>query len=220
MHENGPDSPPRETAAMSVRGAAVWAMAGQYLSFAIQFVSSVIISRFFLTPEEVGLFSIAMAAALLVAVLQDFGLSRYISGLPSLDPEEIARCSSIALLFSLVVAGIIVALSLPMARLYAMPDLAPLLVIIGSSYLFLPLAVVPLALMARRMQFRAHFAVNVGGEVDGKRAHGRESGDADGDSGYEKEEAGAVAAAVAPGHFQDKGGHWNVRRWTLDILTL
>ena len=57
---------------MSVRGAAVWAMAGQYLSFAIQFVASVIISRLFLTPGEVGLFSIGMATALIVAVLQDF----------------------------------------------------------------------------------------------------------------------------------------------------
>ena len=69
-----PDRAPRESPAMSVRGAAVWAMAGQYLSFAIQFAASVVISRFFLSPTEVGLFSIAMAAALLIAVLQDFGL--------------------------------------------------------------------------------------------------------------------------------------------------
>ncbi|WP_246543286.1 oligosaccharide flippase family protein [Novosphingobium profundi] len=154
---------PSPTPAMSVRGAAIWAMASQYLAFALQFASSVLISRFFLTPAEVGLFSIAMAAALLVAVLQDFGLSRYISGLPRLEHAEIERCSSIALLFSLLVAGVVMALAWPLARLYAMPDLAPLLVVIGSSYFFLPLAIVPLALMARDMQFRGHFAVNVGG---------------------------------------------------------
>ena len=39
-----PDSPP-QTATMSVRHAAVWAMASQYGSFAIQFVTSVLISR-------------------------------------------------------------------------------------------------------------------------------------------------------------------------------
>lgn len=147
---------------MSVRGAAVWAIAGQYLSFAIQFASSVIISRFFLTPEEVGLFSIALAAALLVAILQDFGLSRYISGLPVIDEKEVSRCSSVALFFSLLVAGVIALLAWPLAGVYDQPALTPLLTIIASSYLFLPLSVVPMALLAREMRFSGHFAINLG----------------------------------------------------------
>ena len=151
----------REPAAMSVRGAAVWAMAGQYLAFAIQFVASVVISRYFLGPGEVGLFSIGMATALIVAVLQDFGLSRYISGLSVLDHAEISRCGSVALLFSLVIAAIIAATAWPMAGAYHEPRLAEILLILASSYLFVPLSVVPMALMARAMQFRGHFAVNV-----------------------------------------------------------
>jgi len=156
-----PEMPP----AMSVRGAAVWAMAGQYLSFAIQFATSVIISRWFLTPAEVGLFSIGLAAALLVAILQDFGLSRYISGLPQLDRNEVARCSSVALLFSLVVAGLIAASAVPLAAVYGQPKLAPILLIIAANYLFVPFAVVPMALLARAMQFRGHFLINVGGAL-------------------------------------------------------
>ena len=128
----------REAASMSVHGAAIWAMAGQYLSFAIQFITSVIISRFFLTPAEVGLFSIALSAALVASVLQDFGLTRYIAGLARIDEDSLARCSSVALVFSLIITG---------------------------SYLFLPLSVVPLALMGRTMSFHGHFAVNVGGAV-------------------------------------------------------
>lgn len=156
---------PREPASMSVRAAALWAMAGQYLSFAIQFITSVIISRYFLTPAEVGLFSIALAAALVVSVLQDFGLTRYIAGLPTIDAQALARCSSVALVFSFVVAGLIAAAAWPMARAYAQPDLAPLLLIIAAGYLFVPLAVVPLALMSRTMSFRGHFTVNVGGAI-------------------------------------------------------
>lgn len=157
--------PAPEMPVSSVRGAAVWAMAGQYLSFALQFAASVVISRFFLTPAEVGLFSIGLAAALLVAVLQDFGLSRYISGLPRLDPVEVARCSSVALLFSLVVATIIAASAWPLAQIYRQPGLLPLVLTIAASYLFMPLSVVPLALMARAMQFRGHFVVNVSGAL-------------------------------------------------------
>ncbi len=150
---------------MSVRGAAVWAMAGQYLSFGIQFITSVIISRFFLSPAEVGLFSIALAAALLASVLQDFGLSRYISGLPKVDDAEIARCSSVALLFSFIVSGLIAAAAWPMAALYHQPALLPILLIIAASYLFVPLAVVPMALLGRTMSFRGHFTINVGGAL-------------------------------------------------------
>jgi O-antigen/teichoic acid export membrane protein len=168
MHEAPlPDSEDggREPAAMSVRGAAVWAMAGQYLSFAIQFTASVIISRFFLTPSEVGLFSVALSAALVASVLQDFGLSRYIAGLPTIDAAARQRCSTVALLFSFVVAGIIAAAAWPMAKAYHQPDLLPIMLIIASGYLVLPLAVVPMALMARTMSFHGHFLVHVTGAL-------------------------------------------------------
>lgn len=152
----------REPAAMSVRGAAVWAMAGQYCAFAIQFVTSVIISRWYLKPGEFGLFSIGMATALIVAVLQDFGLVRYISGLERLDREDIARCGTVALIFSTLVAALVAATAWPMAIAYHQSALAPILLILAASYLFVPLSVVPMALMARAMQFRGHFAVNGG----------------------------------------------------------
>ena len=148
---------------MSVRSAAVWAMVAQYTSFAVQFATSVVISRLFLSPAEVGLFSIALAAAMLVAILQDFGLSRYISALPRLDRTDIARCSSVAMVFSLLVAGVIAATAGPMARFYHQPGLTGIMLIISASYLFTPLSVVPLALMSRAMQFRGHFVVTVGG---------------------------------------------------------
>jgi hypothetical protein len=37
---------------MSVRGAALWSMSGQYLVFIAQFVMNVIIARFFLSPRK------------------------------------------------------------------------------------------------------------------------------------------------------------------------
>jgi O-antigen/teichoic acid export membrane protein len=162
---DAPPTPDREPPAMGVRGAAIWSMAGQYIAFAVQFAASVIISRLFLAPAEVGLFSIALAAALLVSILQDFGLYRYISALPRLERAEIERCSSVALLFSFGIAAVIAAAAWPMAQAYAQPRLVPILLVIAGSYLFVPFSVVPLALMARSLQFRGHFMVNVGGAL-------------------------------------------------------
>ena len=52
---------------MSVRKAIAWASASKLLSFTIAFASSIVVARFFLTPAEVGLFSIAFAATALIA---------------------------------------------------------------------------------------------------------------------------------------------------------
>ncbi len=147
---------------MSVRIAALWSMGAQYLSFIIQFAVSVLISRFFLSPAEVGLFSIALAAAQLLAVLQEFGLTRYISGTRDLGRDELRTCASVALLFAWGVAVIIALLAAPMADFYHDPRLVPLMLVIAGSYLFVPFSVIPSALLSKDMDFRALFFVNAG----------------------------------------------------------
>ena len=163
---SAPDEPIEERPqGMSVRHAAVWSVGGQYIGFALQFISSVVISRFFLDPAEVGLFSIALAAALLISLLQDFGLTRYIANLPSLRHGELGRCSSVALIFALAIGGALALIALPMARFYVEAGLAPILWIIAASYLFVPLAIVPMAVLSREMAFKDIFAVNFAGAL-------------------------------------------------------
>jgi O-antigen/teichoic acid export membrane protein len=140
-------------------------MASQYVTFIIQFAVSVIVSRFFLSPADYGLFSIAMAAAMMVSILQDFGLTRYISGSAELDDPHRRLCVSVAIIFALIIGAILLAAAYPVSWFYAQPKLFPLLAIIASSYLFVPLSVVPYALLARDMNFRALFAVNCGGAL-------------------------------------------------------
>jgi O-antigen/teichoic acid export membrane protein len=85
---------------MSVRTAAVWAMVSQYASFAIQFATSVVLARWFIGPDQLGLFSIAFAAITLVAFLQDFGVNRYITGERELTPEKLATAFTISVVFA------------------------------------------------------------------------------------------------------------------------
>jgi O-antigen/teichoic acid export membrane protein len=146
--------------AANLRSAALWSASSQYLNFAMQFATSVIISRFFLAPEEIGLFSVALAAAMMVAILQDFGLARFISGHPNLDRATIGRCSLVAIGASLGVAAILLALAWPASLFYDEPRIGWVLAIIAGSYLLNPLSAVPLALMQRDLDFRGVFAVN------------------------------------------------------------
>ncbi len=147
---------------MSVRTAALWSMGSQYITFAMQFVVSVLISRYFLVPAEVGLFSISLAIALLVSILQDFGLTRFISGQKHLDEDDIRTCSSISLVFALVVAGGICALAWPTSLFYGEPRLFGIMLIIAASFLCIPYSIVPSAILMRDMDFRPIFWINTG----------------------------------------------------------
>jgi O-antigen/teichoic acid export membrane protein len=152
---------------MSIRTAALWAILSQYASFAIQFATSVIISRLFLRPADVGLFSIALGAAMMVAIFQDTGITRFVSGQRDMRPDHVGEYAAVAIAIGWTVAAV-VALAAPIvARYYGLAPLAGLLRVIAASYIAAPLAVVPAALLVREMNFRALFHINAGSALAG-----------------------------------------------------
>lgn len=147
---------------MSVRSAAIWAMGSQYTAFTINFFASVYLARLYIGPDELGLFSIAFAAATLIAVMQDFGLTRYIAGSSELDDAKIRTAFSVSITIAWIIALVSIALAWPMAALYDQPRLFPLMLIIGASYFIVPFAIVPTALRQRAMDFKANTLIEVG----------------------------------------------------------
>ncbi len=146
---------------MNVRTAAVWALVSQYASFTIQFATSVVLARWFIGPDELGLFSIAFAAITLVAFLQDFGVNRFITGERDLTPEKLATAFTISVVFAGGIAILAMLAAAPVALFYANPQLLPVARIIAASYLLVPLAIVPQALCQRRMDFRSNAMIEV-----------------------------------------------------------
>jgi len=152
---------------MSVRRAALWSLAAQYATFTIQFVASVVISRLFLLPADVGLFSIALAAAMLVSIFQDLGITRFISGQPEMSPAALPHYAAVAVTIGWSVAAIVAVAAPFVAHFYAQPAIAPLLWLIAASYLITPYSTVPAALLVREMDFRTLFQVNAGSALAG-----------------------------------------------------
>jgi len=141
------------TNSMSVRAAALLAMASQMSAFTIQFVASVILARYFIDPEELGLFTIAFSFISLLAVLQEFGITRFITGEKELDDGRIRTAFTVSLTISWAVAIGCVAFAWPVSAFYDMPELLPLMLVIAASYFFVPLAIVPMALAHRKLDF-------------------------------------------------------------------
>ncbi|KHK90515.1 oligosaccharide flippase family protein [Novosphingobium malaysiense] len=160
---SSPAQPDNGRGTASVKSAALWAAASQYSQFALQFVTSVIISRFFLRPEEIGLFSVALATAMILSIIQDFGLTRYLGRHPTADEDTVRHCTVIAVTFSFVLAALILTIAWPVAAFYSEPRLFPILGLIAASYLLNPWSIVPVALLSRKLNFRATFLVNASG---------------------------------------------------------
>ena len=150
---------------MSVRTAAVWAMVSQYASFAIQFATSVVLARWFITPDQLGLFSIAFAAITLVAFLQDFGVNRFITGERELTPEKLSTAFTVSVVFAGGIAILALFAAGPIAQFYGNPQMLPVARIIAASYLLVPLAIVPQAVCQRRMDFQSNAMIEVGSSL-------------------------------------------------------
>jgi O-antigen/teichoic acid export membrane protein len=151
--------------AMSVRAAAMWALASQYASFALQFVTSIVLARWFITPEQLGQFSIAFAAVTLVAFLQDFGVTRYINGERDLTPAKLRSAFTISVLFAWGIALLAIAAAWPIAAFYGDPGLLPITLVVAASYLLVPLAIVPQATCQRRMDYKSNTLIEVGSSI-------------------------------------------------------
>lgn len=150
---------------MSTRRAVLWASLGKMLGFITAFISSIIIARFFLGPADVGLFSMAFAATALIAVLQEFGLNRYIVGEAELDERKLRTAFSVSILVAWGVALLIIILAWPVTWFYGDPRLLPLMLVIGASYLFVPFAIVPTAMLHRRMDFQSDFMIETSAAI-------------------------------------------------------
>ncbi|WP_421854283.1 lipopolysaccharide biosynthesis protein [Novosphingobium sp.] len=150
---------------MSVRTAAAWALVSQYTSFAIQFATSIVLARWFITPAQLGLFSIAFAAVTLVAFLQDFGVTRYINGERELTAEKLHTAFTISVAFAWGIALLAILASGPIAAFYHDPAMRPVALVIACSYLLVPLAIVPQATCQRRMDYKSNTMIEVGSAV-------------------------------------------------------
>lgn len=152
---------------MSVRRAALWSLVSQYASFAIQFATSVIISRLYLLPADVGLFSIALAAAMMVSIFQDMGISRFVTGQPEMREDHVRDYAAVAVGIGWLVALAVALAAWPLAQFYDQPGLTGLMLIIAASYALSPLAIVPSALLLRALDLKSLLYANAGSALVG-----------------------------------------------------
>ena len=80
---------------MSLRRSFLFAFSGRYASLALNFLATIILARL-VTPEDIGIFSIAMAFVSVAHTLRDFGTSQYLIQAKELEQAHIRAALTVA----------------------------------------------------------------------------------------------------------------------------
>jgi len=123
-------------------------------------ISAVAIARL-LTPDQIGVFSIAMSLVGFAHVMRDFGISQYLIQLKIINREALRAAFSAALCTSWSVALALVLIAPLAAKFYRQNGIGEVFLVLALSFALLPFAANSLSLLRRDMQFERIAVVQI-----------------------------------------------------------
>ena len=148
----------------TLRKALLINFAQNYGIIVLQFVASILLARL-LSPEEIGIFSVAAALIALAQAVRDFGVGQYIIQERELTPERISAAFSVALLIAVTLAAITAALSGVASDFYREPGIRNVMLVLSINFLLIPFGQITLGYLQREMKFGAIAQVKIGSTV-------------------------------------------------------
>lgn len=151
-------------ATKGVRRRVALAAAERYVRMLLQFVSVALLARL-LTPEELGIYAIAMSVVLILQSLRDFGVGRYLIQVKEVTAEQVRAVMGIGMTMGVLVAAILALGAIPFADFYGERAMAPIFWVLAVNALALPLNTPAIALLEREMSYGPLFVIRVSGSA-------------------------------------------------------
>ena len=144
----------------SVRRSLAITFLDKYATLAIGIVSTMVLSRL-LTPEEIGVFSVASIFVLLASILRDFGVADYLVQVKEVTPEALGAAFTVMVLISWILAAALW-LGAPWAAAYfSEPGVAEVLHVLALNFVLIPFGAVFMALLKRAMRFEISLRIHL-----------------------------------------------------------
>ncbi|WP_420349454.1 oligosaccharide flippase family protein [Pelagibius sp.] len=138
---------------MSIRRSIGWTFSEQTFQFGLQFAASVIIARL-LTPDEMGIFVLAMSASAVLTSLRTFGVGNYLIREAELNLVKIRSAFGVMLVISWSLGLLLFLGRHGIAGLYERGGIAEVMVVLAVSFVVAPFGAPATALLTREMRFR------------------------------------------------------------------
>jgi PST family polysaccharide transporter len=115
--------------------------------------STILVARI-LMPSDYGLLTMAGTFLGVVALLSEFGVGSAIITLRELSEDELSQLNTFAVLLGVGGTVLTALMAYPLGLFFRSPDLPPVLMVVGTTFLITSLQVVPQALFRRELRFR------------------------------------------------------------------
>lgn len=136
----------------NIRHSLLISLSQSYVILGLQFVASVVIARL-LTPEELGIFSVAMVLISVVNILRDFGVVNYVIQEKEINAERIRAASAVTFLAAWSIALVVWLTADLAAAFYSQTGIADVMRVLALNFLLLPFGSIAMACMRREMMF-------------------------------------------------------------------
>jgi O-antigen/teichoic acid export membrane protein len=131
-----------------------------YSGIALQLISTVVLARM-LTPQEVGVFSVAAVFSALAASLRKFGVSEFLIQEPELRPETLRAALAVSLVISWSLGALLNVVAPMAARFYRSDEIGSVLHVLSISFFLIPFGAIPQAVFRRDLQMKPIFVASI-----------------------------------------------------------
>lgn len=138
----------------NVRRALLHSFVGGNAVTIIQIVATLAIARL-LTPQDIGVYSVAAALVAIASVVRDFGVSPYLISARHVDRQTAKASFGLLLCVAGALAVATVSSAHIVAEFYGDRRVADILYLLALNFIITPLGAVTLALARRNMRFKA-----------------------------------------------------------------
>ena len=149
--------PAAKGTARSTRRALLFSFIDRYAGLVISVAASMAIARL-LKPQEIGVFSVAMALLMLANAVRDFGVGQFVVQAKTLTTDHLRAVWAIQLGVGAGLAALVALLAHPLASFYAEPRLLDILLVMAAAYFINPFGSITYAMLMRDMRFE-HVAI-------------------------------------------------------------
>ena len=144
----------------SLRQGFAWLGGGTALSRGID-VATTLILLTLLTKQQVGVASLVISFAMVVEALNGLGTSEALIQAPSVSRPQLDTVFWYVLAAAFVTGGVAVVAAPLVGLAYGIDGIAPYFLTVAAKQVFVGLALVPLAILTRELQFRRIASINV-----------------------------------------------------------
>lgn len=150
----------------SVKSSFAIAIGERGLLIAINLISYILVARL-VTPEDVGLFSVASAFVAMLAIFRDFGSGYYIATQKHLTQEGFATAFTFSLLIGLLITGLVVFIAPLFGGFFDDARIETILKILAINAPILAVTGCLLTVLRRNFRYATVFWVNLTGTITG-----------------------------------------------------